>query len=357
MVAALLLLAVGCETTEVKRDTGYKGRARIDPWLAAERFLQRKGYTVRSLGSWKNPEWNDAVCFLPAAILTNEGFVRKMKRWVEDGGHLVLLVDDAESDRNDWPERSAPLVRLEKPLVAFLKGASLELELHGGKPADEITFQKTPFKVAANSGTAVKRNGGKPRVFASRVFGGGRISVVTDAKLFRSRWIGDAEHAALLAALVEGSPNEGTVLFVRGSGVSLWGLLARYLWPVLIGLAVLLAVWLWKSFSRFGPLEAVATASPLRGYDHHLEALGDFQWRLDRGAALLGPLREQIVEGGQKLAGKSGRRDEDFFQLLADRAGLPRERVFQALADGPPTDSLVMTRTAADLQRLLVALR
>jgi hypothetical protein len=84
-----------------------------------------------------------------------------------------------------------------------------------------------------------------------------------------------------------------------------------------------------------------------------LEALGDFQWRLDRAAALLVPLRAQVVERGQRLAVRSGRRDDDFFQFLADRAGLPRERVFRALAEAAPPDSGVLTRTAADLQRLL----
>ena len=65
----------------------------------------------------------------------------------------------------------------------------------------------------------------------------------------------------------------------------------------------------------------------------------------------------QIVEGGQKLGAKTGRRDDDFFQLLAERAGLPRDRVFRALTENAPADSAVMTRTAADLQRLLQVLR
>ena len=94
----------------------------------------------------------------------------------------------------------------------------------------------------------------------------------------------------------------------------------------------------------------------LRGYEHHLEALGDFQWRLDRAASLLAPLREQIVELGQRTSVRAGRRDDDFFQFLADRAGLPRERVFRALAEAAPADSAILTRTTADLQQLLKVL-
>jgi hypothetical protein len=124
----------------------------------------------------------------------------------------------------------------------------------------------------------------------------------------------------------------------------------------LLGLAALVLLWLWKNLTRFGPLEAEAPPPVLRGYEHHLEALGDFQWRVDRAASLLAPLREQITELGQRVSASAGRRDDDFFQFLADRAGLPRERVFRALAEAAPADSSILTRTAADLQQLLKVL-
>jgi hypothetical protein len=160
----------------------------------------------------------------------------------------------------------------------------------------------------------------------------------------------------LLAALVESTEYEGAVGFLRGSGLSLWGLFGEHLWPVLAALGLLVLFWLWKSLARFGPVEAADTVSILRGYEHHLEALGDFQWRLDRAVALLAPLRAQIVERGQRISVRAGRRDEDFFQFLADRADLPRERVFRALAESAPADSATLTRTAADLQKLLQVL-
>ena len=127
----------------------------------------------------------------------------------------------------------------------------------------------------------------------------------------------------------------------------------KHLWPVLLAGLVLLALWLWKNLSRFGPIESAASSGELRGYEHHLEALGDFQWRIDKAVSLLTPLREQIIELGQRTSLRAGRRDDDFFQFLADRAGLPRERVFRALAEVAPADPAVLTRTAADLQQML----
>lgn len=355
----LVLLTVGCEFEEVTRETGYKGKARLNPWLAAERFVERKGYDVRSSGSWVKPDWDHSVCFVPVGVLNNAGLVSAMKRWVSNGGHLVLLVEYSESEWNDWSDFHRSVPELQGPLLAFLKETGVTLERHGsGKiPETGITFDGKTYQTEMDPKARVSTGDQKEQGFASVDYGYGRVTVVTDGRIFRSRKIGDKDHAALLSALIESSDNEGTVVFLRGAGISLWRMLGRHLWPVLIGLGVALIIWLWKSFTRFGPMESAATSSPLRGYDHHLEALGDFQWRLDKGAALLAPIRERIVEGGQKAVAAAGRRDADFFQFLADRAGLPRERVNRALIEDAPADGNVMTRTTADLQKLLAALR
>jgi hypothetical protein len=358
-----LLLAVlaltACDYTEVKRETGYKGKARINPWLAAERFVARHDHEVRSLASWAAPDERDLAWFVPASLLNNQSYIRHVEEWVEDGGHLVILVENADTETNDW-SRSASEPSLEPVLLRMVRRMGIELDA-GGFSKDQVKaaaveFRGRNYQVDARSTSSVSERGGEPGVFASLRSGEGRLTVITDGRIFRNRWIGDHEHAALLAALVESTEYEGAVGFLRGSGLSLWGLLGKHLWPVLAGLGLLVFFWLWKSLSRFGPVEAAEGVSTLRGYEHHLEALGDFQWRLDRAVALLAPLRAQIVERGQRISVRAGRRDEDFFQFLADRADLPRERVFRALAESAPPDSATLTRTAADLQKLLQVL-
>ncbi len=355
----LLLMAfalTACDTTEVKREIGYKGKARINPWLAAERFAAHDGGAVNSLAAWTAPEFKDAVWFVPAAVLTNESFTRRLASWVGDGGHLVLLVEHAGSESNDW-SWTATEAEPSLALRGMLDEAGISLKDRGKSvTATKIDFEDKSYQVDARSDVSVSVDDGEPGVFASAESGDGRISVLTDARLFRNRWIGDKEHAALLDALIRVTEYDGDIAFLRGSGLSLWGLLGDHLWPVLLGLAVLTVLWLWKNFTRFGPIEAADGSTTLRGYEHHLEALGDFQWRLDRASALLVPLRAQIVERGQRWVTRAGRRDEDFFQFLADRTGLPRARVFRALAEAAPADSAILTRTTADLQRLLQVL-
>ena len=43
LMAAAALALTACEYTEVEREIGYKGKARVNPWLAAERFAGRMG--------------------------------------------------------------------------------------------------------------------------------------------------------------------------------------------------------------------------------------------------------------------------------------------------------------------------
>ena len=349
----MALFFTGCQYEKVEHEIGYKGKARVNPWLAAERFCTRYGHDAKSMVSWKSPDFEDMVWFAPASALTNESFTRPMERWTREGGHLVILVEHASPVANDWKGGDGE-VRLEPALFSMLEKVGITLTKEGGvtKPVDRVEFLEESYEVKMDSSATVRVDGGEEGFFATAPVGQGRMTVVTDARIFRNRWIGEKDHAALLLALADGSEFEGGVVFLRGSGLSLWGMLGHYLWPLLIGFSVFLVLWLWKNLSRFGPVETAAVASPLRGYDHHLEALGDFQWRLDKGHALLKPLRDQIIEVGQRASVRSGKRDEDFFQFLADRAAISRERVVRALAEPAPSDAAVLTRTAADLQTL-----
>lgn len=359
LLASAALALTACDYTEVEREIGYKGRARINPWLAAERLVERMGWNVRSVISWTAPNEGEAVWILPASILSNKSFTRRMEEWVWTGGHLILLVEHADEATNDWLDGHPPPV-LEPVLLAMLGRAGIDLTppgaTSGDTTAEEIVFEGRTFKVDAKSKATVAAGDKQPGVFASVEAGDGRITVVTDGRLFRNRWIGENDHAALLNALIEAMEYQATVGFMRGSGMSLWVLMRNHLGPVLLGLGLWLLLWLWKNFTRFGPLEAVAAPPVMRGYAHHLEALGDFQWRLDRTASLLASLRRQIVELGHRTSGRAGCKDEDIHQFLADRAGLPRDRVSLALAQTAPTDPALLTRITADLQQLLKVL-
>ena len=350
LVAAAVL--TGCEYTEVERETGYKGKARVNPWLAAERFTEQMGEEVVSVIAWTEPEEGDSAWLVPATMLGNESFTRRMEEWVRGGGHLILLIEHADAETNDWLGRHPPPV-VEPALEKMLKHARLHLHENARAEASKIRFGGVTFKVDANSRYAVSKGRGRNGVFASALLGEGRITVLTDGRIFRNRWIAENDHAALFSALIEASEYEGRVGFTRGAGLSLWNLLREHLTPILLGIAVWLLLWLWKSLSRFGPLESATPPPVLRGYGHHLEALGHFHWKFDRAAALLRPLREQTVEFGHRACLAAGHRADELHSFLAGRAGLPLESVSRALSDTTPPDPATLTRTTADLQQLL----
>jgi hypothetical protein len=355
--AAAVLVLVGCSYREREIETGYKGPARSNAWLAAERFAERYDYPVRSLARWTEPDWDDAVWLVPAAVLNNVTFCSSAADWIDSGGHLILVVEHAEAHTNDWASQFPGLQPDFPPaLVDLLNQSRIHLEADRSASAEAIEFDNTSYVVAANSLASVAVCGGAPGVFASVPRGEGRLTVITDGRIFRNRWIGENDHAVLFHDLLFATEVDGAVVFVRGAAMSFWELLGERLWPLLVGLAMVTGLWLWKNLRRFGPMEPLTEPSPLRAYDHHLEALGSFQWRLDHAKALLLPLRELIIERGQRLGVRAGQRDDDFFAWLGQRAGLPRERVFRALAEPAPADTAVLARTTADLQRLLQSL-
>jgi len=352
LISVLLLSIVSCgDYEEVEKEIGYKGKARINPWLAAEKFAENYGYEVKSTIGWKDPQWDDAVWVMPAAVLSNKIYVQRMEQWLLQGGHLILVVEHT-LPADDWRETWSAVPELEQPLKEMLERAHITLNEQGNASAGQITLQEESYQVSASSRTQIKAEDA-PAVFVSKERGRGRLTVLTDGRILRNRWISDSQHAALFKALLEITEYEGKVGFMRGTGLSFWEMMTEHLWPLLLGLGVVIVLWLWRSFVRFGPVEPANAVPVLRGYDHHLEALGDFQWRLDKARSLLSPIRTQIIEQGQRMSVRAGKRDDDFFQFLADRADLPRERVFRALAEEAPADAAVLTRTTADLQKLL----
>ena len=351
LTAITLLAFASCDYQEVEREIGYKGKARVNPWLAAERFAQRTGHKTQPVITWTAPQRRDAAWLVPAEILGNESFTRRMEAWTRGGGHLILLIDHAAAATNDWSVYM-PAAAIEPPLKAMLQRSGICLHERAHVSAKRIAFDEINYQVNARSAHAVSVNGGRNGVFASLPCGKGRLTVLTDARIFRNRWIDQRDHAALLEALLDASPRNGRVGFMRGSGLSFWKLLGEHLAPVVIVLVAVVLLWLWLNLPRFGPFEAAEGAPELRGYGQHLEALGHFHWKLDRAAALLGALRARVTDAAQRACQLSDH-GHDMHDFLATRCGLPAARIAAALTDSVPRDALALTRTTADLQQML----
>ena len=136
----------------------------------------------------------------------------------------------------------------------------------------------------------------------------------------------------------------------------LWG--GRYsalFWSlvVIVGLLVVVAVWLWRALPRFGPLQVETRIDDWRDYRRHLEAVGGFLWRHDRGHSLLEPLRRDVQERLQRRRAAAGAQAADIFGLAESISAIPGERVRRALTATGEPDPAAFTRITSDLQQLL----
>ncbi|MEK7949182.1 DUF4350 domain-containing protein [Luteolibacter soli] len=355
----LCLLFAGCGGSYTTRteETGYKGKAKLDAYLAAARFLERMDYTVINKPGWPDLD-KVSVMLVPASVLATDAYVREVKEWVQGGGHLICLFENAESYHDDWGRsgsfRFSGNEEVPKSLETWLKEEGLTFSSEGAKvEAKKLLLDEDSYEVFAESTIGVQKGNRVRRAMAQADVGDGIVTVMTDARPFRNRYIGDNDHAELLLALVDMSPHSGSVAIIRDAGLSLWSMLWQHGWPALIGLLVLTVIWLWKNMPRFGPMRREEEPTHQRDYDHHLEALGDFQWRLDKGQALLRPLRDSVLERALRLGGQH---HGDVFEWMAQRAGITRERAERAMTHERPGDPTSFTRVVADLQQLHLSL-
>lgn len=360
VASVVTLLLAACDRATTEREVGYRGKARVDAYLAAGRLLEAFGHEVRSQPGWSQPDEGVSMLVLPSPVMNAQGLVRQVGDWVDSGGHLVLLVERSESWIDDWSVHDfSPREEMAGALEAWLDEVGLEVRKREGEKleARSVRFEEERYEVFAESGHEVRENGGRGRVFGSVTVGEGMVTVLTDARPFRNRHIDEHEHAALLVALARHSPYAGSVVFIRNARLSFLEMLWKRGWPALIGFAVVAIFWLWKNMPRFGPTAPVDGGKADReGYEHHLEALGGFHWRLDRGAGLLRPLRESLLERAQTQAASAGHRDDDLFAWMAARAGIPRERVERAMTHTRASDPATFTRLVSDLQALHLSL-
>ena len=362
--AALLvmLLLASCKYVEHTREVGHKGKARVNPYLAAQMFLQEYDYEISANPGWPDLDGGELrTVFIPASVLASEGHIRDLEYWIGDGGHAVIFLENGETYRDDWSSGSIwSMFDYEEngPLQEWLTGLGIELKYHSSdstdaSDADSVVLDEVTHEVWMEARTAISSDYSEEEsvLFESLEIGDGRLTLMSDARPFRNRYFGNYDHAALLLDLVDTPTYYGRqVAFVRTASTSFLAMLWSWGWPALIALISLIVFWLWKNLPRFGPVDSHEDLTELRSYDHHLEALGAFHWRLDRAEGLLQPLREGLVERTQALALASGRKGADLFEIMAERAGISRERAERAMTFSRARDGASFTRLIADLQ-------
>lgn len=106
--ASLILFSVmvlsGCDGHFEKHTLpqGYKGKARLDPFLAAQRMLDKLGHEAERLPLLKDlPEADGGVIVISAEGGMPEARARQLLSWVQNGGHLIYAMAGC-APYSDW---------------------------------------------------------------------------------------------------------------------------------------------------------------------------------------------------------------------------------------------------------------
>ncbi|MBL8516416.1 MAG: DUF4350 domain-containing protein [Betaproteobacteria bacterium] len=181
--------------------------------------------------------------------------------------------------------------------------------------------------------------------------GRGRVTVLSDWRFLANDDIGRDDHADFLVAMLGGDLKALTVLLVPSEDVpGLHKLIWRHGAAVVLTLAVLLTVLLWRAGTRLGPV--AARAEPVRrSLLEHVRAMGEFVWREKSASALW---RSAVARTKQRTARVlTPTRDPGVMvRALAKKSALPEDLIRESLFPSTDPSPERFARAIATLAKL-----
>ena len=225
---------------------GFQGRARTDPYLAAQRLLQRMGVDAHAVRAM--PELRAlppaATLVLPQARQSvTPQLQQHILEWVESGGHLIV---EAEAIHQPDPlldalgvHRSA--VELpdeeedEEPADSEAEAPEVDI-VEVSVPADRppVRGRMSQYLSLESPAAAASFGGAYAITLLFVEHGDGLVTVVADLSGFTNYFIGELDHAEFLWRLVRLEPDSANVFFFNNpERLSLLGWLRANAWAAL----------------------------------------------------------------------------------------------------------------------------
>jgi len=415
-VLAMLLAATAAwffnhfERRSFELRTQMSPAAERNPFLAAERFIQRLGIPVQSLEGrqflLEPPDVSGLLLVPRLGTELPESAQTALQHWVERGGHLVTqparcgklaapgpdpslqgrlgvhlecayLGDSGEASQ-DGDEEDEIAGDGDEPLSTNLLSEdtqSVQLDLASQGPPAKVEFQQHRLLVD-EKGRAYRQGGGQPldtaregqcsgginqpggkrgqgfHVLQYRL-GQGLLTLLSDLDFLDNESIDQADHAYFLAHLTAGAPRVWLLYHIESPA------LLRLLWdraPALVlSLAALIGLWLWRLGLYTGP-RFDARVTTRRNLLEHLEAMAAFNWRNDRARRLQSASQERLDLAWRRRHPTLERlRRRARCRWLGERLGLDADPVEAALHTQPEQEAEFIAATAT-LQRLAAGL-
>jgi len=335
--AATAWFLANFERTTIPVRTGYRAEALGNPWLAAERLLQRMGAkasTVRAVAELgKLPSSGTLVLPAERYILTNE-LRQALLAWVDGGGYLIVQAEPASQ-----PDPLLDALRIKRFPVRNPRGRNdayepVEITLPGSESPSKVDLSRRLRLEAADPVYQFDDGTGNAVVLVEH--GVGLVLALNELEFAANHEIGKQEHAQFLWEMMTMVPGDRPVFFFNvPTRLSLAAWLREHAWAPLLGAAALLAIGLWYAVPRFGPIAPDPARSRRRLLDH-LRASGRYLWSNGGAQRMLDAARDASLRRiGRVYPDFLALPDADRAQRLAEILGWPEERARQILA--PPS--------------------
>lgn len=276
--------------TDVKVPMPPKGEALTNPFYVVERFAQALGARA---------EWNRGLGLPPTSgvvfisawdwDLTTDR-QQRIEHWVESGGRLV--VDKSLISSTDALERwsgighNAKAQPRQRRAAVGLATRCYTLDETGDS---EDTYSVCGMDATSTLKTTRAKSWALSRdpwgLQAVRVkIGRGSVTVINGTP-FLQRGLFDDDNGRLFVAATQLRSGDEIHFFSESSHASLLELTWQLGWPVVCLLMVLIALALWRSSARFGPL-AAAPEVARRSLAEQIRGTGQFTLRVGGGESL-----------------------------------------------------------------------
>lgn len=353
-------LVAGCgKYEEREREVGYKGLAKINHLLAAERMASRMGLKAASYaGAPTLPPPPGTALVLPAASLQSEGLLEEISEWVDAGGNLVVYLTLQSNLRE-------ALFRTEQdpPFQPFLDYFALDYEKQAVRRIESEDSEEKSEKNETVWGETIKwvdfvRNESYQTdyhspyllgdldfpedefaAFQSYDYGLGHLTVLASAELFTNQHLGKAEHATLLWDVLTVG-NDESVWFIHSTRVSFFSLLWQRAPEAVVFFLMTIALLVWWAAKGVGP-RYVRGTNPSARLDEHLEASGAFFLKHRADEVVVSRLREKLFHRLARVTNQPFNMGKDELVVAARAQGVLAEEEIAALTSPTSSKSLL----------------
>lgn len=290
-------------------DKGYQGEALTNPFLAAEYFLRRMGQKTQKVQLFTEDKIELAesdTLFIPGKrVAYNQKRSEYLLEWTRQGGHLIITGKAFQDDEYRFRDYILEAVAMElnwhiEEDESLEEDEPVNLDIEDEDDfwqIDFVNYQVVSYLPEFNLEVLWSITNNAKLHAVQVAFGDGRVTLLSDTKMFRNDYIDQYDHAAFLYTLSNDQAqtlNNGVFYYsLFEDQISLINWLWKFAQPLVISFVILLFLVLWMMIPRFGPLINVHQPVSRRFVDH-LTASGNYHWRQGHYTRLIREVRKQL---------------------------------------------------------------